>query len=72
MKPIVIIAVERDGGVLITKEELQKLIDDAYEQGKIDGKNMWATPSPITTTPYPTWKAPEITCTNTTARNNYD
>lgn len=68
MKPMVIIAVERDGGILITREELQKLVDDAYEQGRIDGRDMWTTPNPITITPTPTWKSPEITCDS---RNNY-
>lgn len=69
MKPIVIVAIEKDGGILITKEDLQKLVDDAYEQGKADGRDTWATPNnPITITPTPTWKAPEITCNS---RNNY-
>jgi len=69
MKPIVIIAVEKDGGILITKEDLQKLVDDAYEQGKADGRGVWATPNnPITITPHPTWKVPDITCDS---RNNY-
>ena len=68
MKPIIVIAVERDGGILITREELQKLVDDAYGQGRVDGRNMWTTPNPITINPH--WKAPDITCT--TSRNNYD
>lgn len=35
MKPIVLIP-NSNGKIELTKEELQKLLDDAYEQGKHD------------------------------------
>ncbi|MFA5099467.1 MAG: hypothetical protein WC547_01100 [Candidatus Omnitrophota bacterium] len=37
MKPIIIIAEERDGKIFVSKEEFLKLIQDAYEQGRQDG-----------------------------------
>ena len=62
MKPIIIYAEEKDGKITITKEELQRIVDEAYQQGKDDNKSCsWATPITVT----PTWKPPyEITCTN--------
>ena len=61
MKPIIIYAEEKDDKVTITKAELQRIVDEAYRQGKADG-NYYAT-NPITLTP--TWKWPyEVTCTN--------
>ena len=61
MKPIIIYAEEKNGKITITKEELQRIVDEAYRQGKEDGN--WYTTNPITVTP--TWKPPyEITCTN--------
>ena len=63
MKPIIIYAEEKDNKVTITKAELQRIVDEAYRQGKADGN--WYTTNPITVTP--TWKPPyEITCTNHT------
>ena len=58
MKPIIIYAEEKNGKVTITKEELQRIVDEAYRQGKADGN--WYTTNPITVTP--TWKSPDITC----------
>ena len=62
MKPIIIYAEEKDGKITITKEELQRIVDEAYQQGKDDNKSCsWVTPITVT----PTWKPPyEITCTN--------
>lgn len=59
MKPIIIYAEEKDGKITITKEELQRIVDEAYRQGKTDG-NWYYTTNPITVTP--TWKNAEITC----------
>lgn len=60
MKPIIIYAEEKDDKVTITKAELQRIVDEAYRQGKADGN--WYT-NPITVTP--TWQPPyKITCTN--------
>lgn len=62
MKPIIIYAEEKDGKITITKEELQRIVDEAYRQGKTDG-NWYYTTNPITVTP--TWQPPyKITCTN--------
>ena len=37
MKPILVFITEKDGMVTMPKEALEKLIDEAYEQGKQDG-----------------------------------
>ena len=58
MKPIIIYAEEKNGKITITKDELQRIVDEAYRQGKVDGN--WYTTNPITVTP--TWKNTEITC----------
>ena len=58
MKPIIIYAEEKNGKITITKEELQRIVDEAYRQGKADGN--WYTTNPITVTP--TCKNTEITC----------
>lgn len=64
MKPIIIYAEEKDDKVTITKAELQRIVDEAYRQGKADAN--WYTTTPITVTP--TWQPPQppykITCTN--------
>ena len=63
MKPIIIYAEEKDGKVTLTKDELQRVVDEAYKQGKADGGYYYTTASPITVTP--TWQPPyKITCTN--------
>ena len=51
MKPIIIYAEEKDDDdkVTITKAELQRVVDEAYRQGKADGN--WYTTNPITVTP---------------------
>lgn len=54
MKPIIIYAEEKDDKVTITKVELQRIVDEAYRQGKADG-NLYTT-NPITVTP--TWQPP--------------
>lgn len=64
MKPIIIYAEEKDDKVTITKAELQRIVDEAYRQGKADGN--WYTKNPITVTPTtgtPTWKNTDITTT---------
>lgn len=62
MKPIIIYAEEKNGKIIITKEEMQRIVDEAYRQGKADGRQ--SAINPITVTP--TFKPPyEITtCTN--------
>lgn len=64
MKPIIIYAEEKDDKVTITTAELQRIVDEAYRQGKADG-NWYTTTNPITVTP--TWQPPytyKVTCTN--------
>ena len=62
MKPIIIYAEKKDGKITITKEELQRIVDEAYRQGKADN-NTYYRGNPITVTP--TWQPPyKITCTN--------
>lgn len=46
MKPI-IVRENRDGQVMLTTEELRKIIDEAYEEGKKDGT--------VTKVTYPYW-----------------
>lgn len=59
MKPIIIYAEEKDGKITITKEELQRIVDEAYRQGRADN-NSYYWRNPITVTP--TWQTTEITC----------
>ena len=48
MKPIIIFAEEpKDGKVMLTQEELQRIVDKAYEQGKADGSDYYTAPSPL-------------------------
>lgn len=53
MKPILVYAEEKDGKIEITKAELQRIVDEAYREGKQDGRYTYSTPNPITITP--TW-----------------
>lgn len=51
----VVIVTEQDGKIVLTKDELQKMLDDAfakgYEEGKIAGQTYYYTRSfPTTTT----------------------
>ena len=47
MKPVVLVVKEKDGKLDITKEELQKMIDEAYEQGYKDGDKRVPIITPI-------------------------
>ena len=49
MSRIVIIEKNKDGKIELTKDELQKMLDDAYSQGYTDGNKRYDT---IT---YPSW-----------------
>lgn len=55
MAHVVILTTDKDGKVLLTKDDLQKMLDDAYNKGYSDGKSSgWY--STITTTPNsPVW-----------------
>lgn len=66
MKPIILI--EKDGKVILSKEDLQNIIEDAYEEGKKDGSNSDCNHCYWYLRPYrwsdsPWWKWPQITWT---------
>ena len=50
MSRVVVIEKNKDGKIELTKEELQKMLDDAYTQGYVDGKGRYDT---ITYPSYP-------------------
>ena len=52
MSRVVVIEKNKDGKIELTKEELQKMLDDAYNQGYVDGKGRYDT---ITYPSYPSW-----------------
>ena len=62
MSRVVVIEKNKDGKIELTKEELQKMLDDAYTQGYTDGKGKYET---ITYPSYPVW----YTTTNTTSKD---
>lgn len=43
MSRLVVIERNKDGKIELTKEELQKMLDDAYTQGYADGKGKYDT-----------------------------
>ena len=55
MKPI-ILKVDADGKILISAEEIQKMVEEAYQQGREDEKkNACITYSPPPTVVPPNW-----------------
>lgn len=58
MSRVVVIEKNKDGKIELTKAELQKMLDDAYNQGYSDGKGRYDT---ITYPSYPWY----YTTTNT-------
>ena len=52
MSRVVIIEKNKDGKIELTKDELQKMLDDAYSQGYADGNKKYDT---ITYPSYPSW-----------------
>lgn len=59
MSRVVVIEKNKDGKIELTKEELQKMLDDAYNQGYVEGK-------------YPVWCAnttPSITSKDSVTLN---
>lgn len=62
MSRVVVIEKNKDGKIELIKEELQKMLDDAYTQGYTDGKGRYET---ITYPSYPVW----YTTTNTTNKD---
>ena len=59
MGRIVIVEKNEAGKIELTKEELQKMLDDAYNQGYTDGNR----PTTITTSTY--WPSPTYDAINT-------
>lgn len=57
MSRVVVIEKNKDGKIELTKAELQKMLDDAYNQGYYDGKGRYET---IT---YPSYPYYYTTCT---------
>jgi len=64
MSRVVIIEKNKDGKIELTKDELQKMLDDAYSQGYADGNNKYYT---ITYPSYSSWS-----CTTTGVSNKCD
>ena len=65
MSRIIVIEKNKEGKIELTKDELQKMLDDAYSQGYMDGNKRYDTitcPSWIYTT----------TSSNTTPLNKCD
>jgi len=52
MSRVVVIEKNKDGKIELTKDELQKMLDDAYSQGYADGNKTYDT---ITYPSYPNW-----------------
>ena len=52
MSRVVVIEKNKDRKIELTKEELQKMLDDAYSQGYVDGNKKYDT---ITYPSYPNW-----------------
>lgn len=52
MSRVVIIEKNKDGKIELTKDELQKMLDDAYSQGYADANKKYDT---ITYPSYPYW-----------------
>ena len=68
----------KDDKIEFTRQELEKLINDIYEEGRAEGTRVW-TGNPIITTPYyspiiynekPFDTTPYIYCTDTNSIGN--
>ena len=68
----------KDDKIEFTRQELEKLINDVYEEGRMDGTKVWVG-NPTITTPYcppsiynekPIDLTPYIYCTNTNSIGN--
>ena len=68
MKPEIIFVSEKDGMVTMKKEELEALVDKAYQAGLRDGGGITTTPWIVSTTPtrpitpYYTTGCDKVTC----------
>ena len=52
MSHVVVVEKNKDGKIELTKDELQKMLDEAYDKGYSDGRARWDT---ITYPSIPTW-----------------
>ena len=68
MSRVVIVEKNKDGKIELTKDELQKMLDDAYSQGYTDGNKKYDT---ITYPSYPIWTS-TTTGRMTIPSNTYD
>ena len=69
MSRIVVIEKNKDGKIELTKQELQKMLDDAYNQGYSDGRGRWDTIT-YPSAPWITTTYSSITDGNATNINN--
>ena len=66
MKPIIIYIKEQDNQITISKADFEKLLSDAYEQGKLDGSPVYPIetwlykPIPPDITPVATWSSARL------------
>lgn len=67
MSRVIVIEKNKDGKIELTKDELQKMLDDAYNQGYADGKKKYDT----ITYPSQSWFA-TVTSSNTVPKNKCD
>ena len=70
MKPI-ILKEDGNGKIVVTADEVQKMVDDAYNSGYADGRNSCPTIInqrdyypyyPINVTPAITWQSDKVMC----------
>jgi len=68
MRPIILKA-DQDGKLLITVDEIQQMVEDAYNEGVADGKASVQNRPPLTyddlwqkTTPIPNYYRTDVTC----------
>ena len=64
MSRVVVVEKNKDGKIELEKDELQKMLNDAYYQGYLDGKS-----TKLDTIVYPshTWDNITVTATNTSS-----
>ena len=60
MKPIVLVK-DQDGKVVVTVDEIKKMVEDAYDDGYMDGSSN--RPTIVTTPAYPSWWHDHFTIT---------
>lgn len=62
MKPELIFVNEKDGMVTMKKEELEALVEKAYQAGRSDSSYITTTPWTVPTTPYYATGFDKVTC----------